>query len=64
MKDFLKQELAVGDRVVHGRSGRYGGLNGPFFIHSFTPKMVRVSLRNEPEPYMTVNADCLVKVQH
>ena len=43
MQDFVKQQLAVGDKVVHGVGGRSGGLSGPYFVHSFTPKMVRLS---------------------
>lgn len=42
MKDFIGQELSVGDRVVHGVGGRYGGLDGPYYIHSFSPKQVRI----------------------
>ena len=43
MKDFIGQDLNVGDRVVHGVGGRYGGLDGPHFVHSFTAKMVRIA---------------------
>jgi hypothetical protein len=43
MKDFLGRILVVGDKVVHGVGGRYGGLDGPYYIDSFTPKMVRIS---------------------
>ena len=42
MKDFMKKDLSVGDLVVHGVGGRYAGLSGPYTIHSFTPKMVRI----------------------
>lgn len=43
MKDFVGINLVEGDRVVHGVGGRYGGLSGPYYVHSFTPKMVRLS---------------------
>ncbi|PLP55524.1 hypothetical protein CYK37_29995 [Mesorhizobium loti] len=43
MKDYIGNVLAEGDRVVHGVGGRYGGLSGPYYVHSFTPKMVRLS---------------------
>lgn len=44
MKDFVKQDLQVGDSVVHGVGGRSGGLSGPHKIHSFTAKMVRIRI--------------------
>lgn len=62
MKDYAGQTLAVGDRVVHARSGRGGGFTGKFYVHSFTAAMVRISLRNDPDPCSTVNPFNLVKV--
>lgn len=46
MKDFLGQELAVGDKVVSMRP-RYRDLE-LLTIHSFTPKQVRL---NRPGHY-------------
>ena len=41
MKDFSGQTLEVGDEVVHGAGGRYGGLHGVFRIYQLTPKGAR-----------------------
>ncbi len=41
MKDFLGNELSVGDKVVHG-SGVSGGLQGPYEILGITAKRVRI----------------------
>lgn len=64
MKDFVGQSLIVGDRVVHGVGGRRGGLSGPYYVHSFTPKMVRLSRKWEvgAKPSTIVPASNLVKV--
>lgn len=40
MRDFLGQELAVGDSVVHAKTGPYGGLSGPYRIEGFTTVFV------------------------
>lgn len=62
-RDYIGQPLNVGDRVVHGVGGRYGGLSGPYFVHSFTPKMVRVvrSMDQEQRPGIVPSSN-LVKV--
>lgn len=64
MKDFTKRELSVGDKVVHGVGGRYGGLDGPYWVLSFTPKMVRLTKENHAgaEVYKIVPPGNLVKV--
>jgi len=63
MKDYIQQDLQVGDRVVHGVGGRYGGLSGPYYVHSFTPKMVRISSKPDAEKaYSCVPSGNLVKV--
>lgn len=49
MKDFLKRDLKVGDMVVHGVGGRYGGLDGPYYVHSFSPKQVRLHKQKDAE---------------
>lgn len=64
MRDYIGQNLKVGDRVVHARSGRGGGFTGKFYVHSFTTEMVRISRYNEPDPCSTVNRYNLVKVPH
>lgn len=61
--DFIEQQLFQGDRVVHGVGGRYGGLTGPFYVHSFSRKMVRIA--KDPyadNHYSTVPSTNLVKV--
>lgn len=61
--DFIDQPLAVGDRVVHGVGGRYAGLSGPYYVHSFTPKMVRIARQPYAEKhYSIVPSSNLVKV--
>ncbi|KFI31552.1 hypothetical protein CDV50_02045 [Haematobacter massiliensis] len=45
MKDFLKRDIGIGDTVVHGVGGRYGGLSGPYDVVGLTPKMVRIGKR-------------------
>lgn len=63
MQDFVKQSLTEGDRVVHGVGGRCGGLSGPYLVHSFTPKMVRLSRPGHPDLVSTtVPPANLVKV--
>lgn len=64
MQDYVKQDLAVGDRVVHGVGGRSGGLSGPYTVHSFTPKMVRLSRSPVGAVSTTVPPYNLVKVPH
>lgn len=43
MKDYIGKDIKVGDRVVRGRSGRYGGFCGLHYVHGFTPQMLKVS---------------------
>lgn len=62
MRDFLGKQLNVGDIVVHGVGGRYGGLSGPYVVHSFTPKMVRIMRVKATEPEKTCPSYNLVKV--
>lgn len=64
MKDFLGVVLTEGDTVVHGVGGRCGGLDGPYTIHSFTPKMVRLQRKGwkEGEWLKKVPPSNLVKV--
>lgn len=64
MKDYIGQPLSQGDRVVHGVGGRYGGLSGPYFVHSFTPKMVRIGRNAGGEFSKIVPSGNLVKVPH
>lgn len=64
MKDFSGQTLETGDRVVHARSGRGGGFTGKFYVHSFTPEMVRISRGKGGDPWSTVNPTNLVKIPH
>lgn len=54
MKDFIGQELSVGDKIVHGVGGRGGGLSGPYLVASFTPKMVRVRRVGSTSEYTSV----------
>lgn len=53
-KDFLNRPLTQGDRVIHGVGGRYAGLSGPYIIHSFTPKMVRLCYPSNLDMVQTV----------
>lgn len=53
-KDYIGQPLSEDDRVVHGVGGRYGGLGGPYYIHSFTPKMVRISREPYAEKHISI----------
>ncbi|ARO29926.1 hypothetical protein NXC14_CH01976 [Rhizobium sp. NXC14] len=64
MKDFIDQELAVGDRVVHGVGGRGGGLSGPYKVVGFTEQMVKIDYKRawRKEDYSLVAPHCLVKV--
>ncbi len=63
MKDFVGQELNVGDKIVHGVGGRGGGLSGPYIVASFTPKMVRVKRVGSTSEYSScVPPHNLVKV--
>lgn len=55
MQDYVGQQLNPGDRVVHGVGGRHGGLSGPYFVHSFTPKMVRLSRRYNADGMASVS---------
>lgn len=64
VKDFVGTELNVGDRVVHGVGGRYGGLSGPYFVHSFTPKMVRLARNIGGGVSTIVPPSNLAKVAH
>lgn len=43
MKDFVNRSITVGDTVVHGVGGRFGGLSGPYDVIGLTLKMVRIS---------------------
>ena len=44
MKDFLGQDLAVGDWVIYLNNGySSGSLHGPSKIEGFTPKKIRVN---------------------
>lgn len=62
-KDFIGRPLNVEDRVVHGVGGRYAGLSGPYYVHSFTPKMVRIAREPYAEKhYSIVPPSNLVKV--
>lgn len=63
MQDYIKQPLAVDDRVVHGVGGRYGGLGGPYWVHSFSPQMVRLKRAEHHDVHFkTVPPSNLVKV--
>lgn len=61
MKDFIGQDLNVGDRVVHG-SVVSGGLAGPYFVTAFTPKMVKVARTMGASWSSCVPSSNLVKV--
>ncbi len=45
MKDFLGNDLAVGDEVVMLDTGKYKGLSKAI-VESFAPKMVRLTVVN------------------
>lgn len=63
MKDFIGQDLNVGDRVVHGVGGRSGGLSGPYIVHSFSPKQVRIARKKTADTVSScVPSHNLVKV--
>jgi hypothetical protein len=64
MEDYVGQRLAVGDRVVHGVSGRNGGLSGPYTVQGFTAQMVRITNKKpwRKVDYTLVAPHCLVKV--
>lgn len=62
MQDFVGQQLAPGDKVVHGVGGRRGGLSGPFYVDSFTAKMVRIKRRLDATYTTLSHPGNLVKV--
>ena len=63
MKDFLKRDIGIGDTVVHGVGGRYGGLSGPYDVVGLTPKMVRISKKTWNGEPSTVSPKNLVVVR-
>lgn len=62
MKDYVGHELAEGQHVVHGVGGRCGGLNGPYLVHSLSPKMVRLQRPGREGVWKTVPPQNLVIV--
>jgi hypothetical protein len=51
MKDFVDQELFIGDLVVEGGGSRRAGLHGPYVVVGFSEKMVKVRVNGAHSPY-------------
>lgn len=66
MKDFINQELHVGELVVHAVGARGGGLSGPHRIVGFTAQMVKIDQKKpwRKEPYSLVAPHCCVRLNH
>ena len=60
MYDIDGTELVPGDRVLWCEYSRYGGL-GFYYVHSFTPKMVRISNEQGGQVYSVVSPGRLIK---
>lgn len=43
MQDYMGEDLKIGDMVVFAGGSRRAGLHGPYVVHSFTEKRVRLA---------------------